>query len=366
MVMAMMLGAVLLGVAAACAVVLVSRGMTGSHLSRNHVLFFSGAIFITLVVCVHLTPSFSSVSDYVTSVSTVAVFDRRSPCLNLVNRISWAVTPNNSLINFNATKNLSSSFDYYERHWDWPKTQKVKACRIRKFSKPDASRFLNGSWVVIAGDSQARLFTLSLLNLILGPESQRMDSARTALFKRHSNYSISVNEIGMKLDFVWAPYVLNLTHLVADFKDKKSYPGVMVMGAGLWHMLHLNNASDYESVLRTLKGSVVSLFPFSTELASKSPHLFWLGFPVLINGMLNSHDKRQQMSDAVWHAYDRALSESRLLRQTGGPLDLLDIPALTWNCGAHCTYDGMHYDIAIYEAALQIMLNFIIKSRQRH
>ncbi|GMI66108.1 ALTERED XYLOGLUCAN 9 [Hibiscus trionum] len=366
MMMMMMLGAVLLGVAAACVVVLVSMGMTGSHLSRNHVLFFSGAIFITLAVCVHLTPSFSSVSDYVTSVSTVAVFDRRSPCLNLVNRISWAVTPNASLINFNATQNLSSSFGYYEKHWDWPKTQKVKACRIRKFSKPDASRFLNGSWVVIAGDSQARFFTLSLLNLILGSEPQRMDSVRAALFKRHSNYSISVNEIGMKLDFVWAPYVLNLTHLMMDFKAKKSYPGVMVMGAGLWHMLHLNNASDYESVLRTLKGSLVSLFPFSTELAFKSPHLFWLGFPVLINGLLNTHDKRQQMSDAVWHAYDAALSQSRLLRQTGGPLDLLDIPSLTWNCGAHCTYDGMHYDIAIYEAALQIMLNFIIKSSHRH
>ncbi|KAE8668950.1 putative Alpha-expansin 13 precursor [Hibiscus syriacus] len=360
-----MLGAVLLGVAAACLVVLVPMGMAGWRLSRN-VLFFSGAIFITMAVCVHLTPSFSSVSDYVTSVSSVAIIDRRSPCLDLVSRISWEVTPNASLINFNVTQNLSSSFDYYEKHWDWPKTQKVKACRIRKLSKHDASRRLNASWVVIAGDSQARLFTLSLLNLILGSDPQRMDSIRTALFKRHSNYSISVNEIGMKLDFVWAPYVSNLTHLMIDFKAKKSYPCVLVMGAGLWHMLHVNNASDYESVLRTLKGSVVSLFPFSTELAFKSPHLFWLGLPVLINGMLNTHDKRQQMSDAVWHDYDRSLTGSRLLRQTGGPLDLLDIPSLTWNCGAHCTYDGMHYDIAIYEAAVQLMLNFIIISRQRH
>ncbi|KAE8654787.1 Detected protein of unknown function [Hibiscus syriacus] len=137
-----------------------------------------------------------------------------------------------------------------------------------------------------------------------------MDSIRAALFKRHSNYSISVNEIGMKLDFVWAPYVSNLTHLTIDFKARKSYPRLLVMGAGLWHMLHVNKASDYESVLRTLKGSVT-----------------------------------QQMRDAVWHDYDAALTGSGLLRQTGGSIDLLDIPSLTWNCGAHCTYDGMHYDI---------------------
>nr|KJB71087.1 hypothetical protein B456_011G105200 [Gossypium raimondii] len=95
-----------------------------------------------------------------------------------------------------------------------------------------------------------------------------MDSVKTALFKRHSNYNISVDEIGMKLDFVWAPYVLNLTHLLTDFKIKKKYPDVMVMGAGLWHMLHVSNPSDYELVLQTLKSSLVSLFPFSADIAN--------------------------------------------------------------------------------------------------
>ncbi|KAB2034858.1 hypothetical protein ES319_D04G113100v1, partial [Gossypium barbadense] len=117
-------------------------------------------------------------------------------------------------------------------------------------------------------DLQARLFTLSLLNLLLGSEPQRMDSVKTDLFKRHSNYNISVDEIGMKLDLVWAPYVLNLTHLLTDFKTRKKYPDVMVMGAGLWHMLHVSNPSDYELVLQTLKSSLVSLFPFSTDIAN--------------------------------------------------------------------------------------------------
>ncbi|KAJ1377371.1 Pmr5/Cas1p GDSL/SGNH-like acyl-esterase family protein [Sesbania bispinosa] len=44
--------------------------MAGWHLSRNKVLFFSGALFITLAVGVHLTPYFPSVSDFITSASS--------------------------------------------------------------------------------------------------------------------------------------------------------------------------------------------------------------------------------------------------------------------------------------------------------
>ncbi|XWS75303.1 hypothetical protein CRYUN_Cryun01aG0075000 [Craigia yunnanensis] len=374
--MLMMFLAVQLGVAAACVVLLVPMGMAGWHLSRNKMLFFSGTLFITLAVFVHLTPYFPSVSDFVTSVSSVVVFDHRTSCISMVNDISWEVKPNASFHHYNTTHNLSSSLDFYDKRWDWSKSPKLNACDFEKLSKSDASDLLNGSWVVVAGDSQARLFTLSLLNLILGSEEERMDSVRTDLFKRHSDYSILLDEIGMKLDFVWAPYVVNLTNSMMDFKTKKSYPDVMVMGAGLWHMLHVTNASDYDFALRMLKSSVVSLLPFSPELgingpvtgsvSIKSPHLFWLGMPMLINGMLNTEEKREKMSDATWHAYDRALGYSKLLRQTGGPLVLLDIQSLTWNCGPRCTSDGMHYDGAIYEAAVQIMLNaLLIESHQR-
>ncbi|XVF20472.1 hypothetical protein REPUB_Repub12eG0003100 [Reevesia pubescens] len=372
MTLMMMLGAVQLGAAAACVVVLVPIGMAGWHLSRNKMLFFSGALFISLAVCVHLTPYFPSVSDFVTSVSSVVVFDHRISCINLVNQISWDLKPNASLRNHNLS---SSSLDFYDKHWDWAKSPKLNACDFQKLSKSDASDLLNGSWVVVAGDSQARLFTLSLLNLILGSQAPRMDLVRADLFKRHSDYSILVYEIGMKLDFVWAPYVVNLTNSMMDFKTKKSYPDVMVMGAGLWHMLHVTNASDFDFALRMLKSSVVSLLPFSPDLGMngpltgsvsiKSPHLFWLGMPMLINGMLNTQEKREKMSDAMWHAYDRALGDSKVLRQTGGPLVLLDIQSMTWNCGPRCTSDGMHYDGAVYDAAVQIMLNaLLIESHQ--
>ncbi|GLT97349.1 hypothetical protein SLE2022_149190 [Rubroshorea leprosula] len=368
----MMIGAVQLGVVAACIVLLVPMAMAGWHLSRNKMLFFSGVLFISLAVCVHLTPYFPAVSDLVTSVSSIVVFDHRVSCINSVNEIVWDVKPKIHV----QIGDANSSSDYYDKNWDWAKTSKVSACEFQKLSKSDASDLLNGSWVVVSGDSQARLVALSLLNLVLGSDSTHMESVRCDLFKRHSDYNIFVDEIGMKLDFIWAPYVTNFTSLIREYKRKKSYPDVMVMGAGLWHMLHFTNASDYNDDLRILRNSVVSFLPFSSDLgingpvtgseSIRSPHLFWLGMPVLINSMLNTQEKREKMGDAMWHAYDRALGYSRLLRQTGGPLVLLDIESLTWNCGPRCTADGMHYDGAVYEAAVHVMLNtLLIESHQK-
>ncbi|XP_062152414.1 protein ALTERED XYLOGLUCAN 9 [Alnus glutinosa] len=348
-----MLGAVQLGVMAACVVLFVPMGMAGWHLSRNKMLFFSGALFITLAVGVHLTPYFPSISDLASSVSSFVVFDSRVSCLSLLHDVVWRSR---------------------DRSWDWSPSRPVSACGFQKLAPPDTSDLLNGSWVVVAGDSQARLLALSLLQLVLG--SKRTDSVKADLFKRHSDYQIMAGEIGMKLDFVWAPYVTNLTDLVVGFKRNRNYPDVLVMGSGLWHMLHFTNASDYGVGLERLRSSVVSLLPIPPELgvdgpvagsaSVRSPHLFWIGIPTLINSMLNTEEKRARMTDAMRVAYDEALRSSKLLMRSGGPLLLLDIQSLSWNCGVRCTEDGMHYDGAVYEAALHIMLNaLLIQSHQR-
>ncbi|KAM6579164.1 hypothetical protein CsatA_002938 [Cannabis sativa] len=93
-----MLGDLQLGIMAAFVVVLVPISMAGWHLSRFKMLFFSGALFITLVIGVHLTPYFPSVTDFVSSVSSVVIFDTHS-CLSLLHDVLWNVThthPNTS------------------------------------------------------------------------------------------------------------------------------------------------------------------------------------------------------------------------------------------------------------------------------
>ncbi|KAB2612271.1 hypothetical protein D8674_034587 [Pyrus ussuriensis x Pyrus communis] len=368
-----MIGAVPFGLLAACVVVLVPMAMAGYHLSRKKMLFFSGALFITLAIGVHLTPYFPSVNDFVTTVSSVVVFEnRRDSCLSHLHDVVWEVTPSP---NFNALDNNTVNYD---KSWAWPSSFAVSACGFQKLGRFDASDLLNGSWVVVAGDSQARLVALSLLSLVL--DSGPLEKVNKDLFKRHSDYQIVVGEIGMRLDFIWAPYTVNLTNLVSKFKRNRNFPDVLVMGSGLWHMLHFTNASDFRVQLQSLRRSAASLLPVSPETVSerpetisasgsgsaRTPHLFWVGMPTLINSMLNTEEKREKMTDVMRGEYDKELQKSKLLRKSGGPLWLLDIESLSWNCGVRCTVDGMHYDMRVYEAVLHIMLNaLLIESHQK-
>ncbi|XP_061347932.1 protein ALTERED XYLOGLUCAN 9 [Gastrolobium bilobum] len=371
-----MLGAVQLGLLAACVVLFVPMGMAGWHLSRNKVLFFSGALFITLAVGVHLTPYFPSVSDFVSSVSSSSsssvddfVVNDRDSCVYSLHEIDWEVKPSRVF-----DPSLNNNSVNYDKSWSWSRSSSVDSCEFQRLKRHDVSDLLNGSWVMVAGDSQARIFALSLLSLVM--ESERVESVKGSLFKRHSNYHVVFDEIGMKLDFIWAPYTSNLTNLVMEFKQKHIYPDLLVMGSGLWDMLHITNASDYGALLRLLRNSVTSLLPITPEFGTdgpvtgsvsvRSPHLFWLGMPTLINSMLNTQEKKDKMTDLMRGEYERELQKSNILRQFGGPLQLLDIGSLSWNCGIKCTDDGMHYDGVVYEAGVHIMLNaLLIESHQK-
>ncbi|KAJ8549224.1 hypothetical protein K7X08_032931 [Anisodus acutangulus] len=337
--------------------------MAGWHLSRNKMLFFSCALFITLFVGVHLVPYFPSVTSFISSPSgslpSASFIVNRDSCFTLLHNIAFDL---HKLNNSNGSDSKSG--------WKWAEAENVVNCDFQKLTKNDASVLLNGSWVVVAGDSQARLMVVSLLELLLG---ENKEIIRGNLFQRHSDYNIFVDEIGMKLDFMWAPYVSNLTDLVLGFKEKMSYPDVFVMGAGLWDMLHVNNASDYGVSLKSLKDSVVLLLPVSSAnddsnvvVPVRLPNLFWLGMPKLISSMLNTDEKKEKMSDVMWQAYNNELYRSKLLQQSGGPLFLLDVHSLSSSCGARCTADGMHYHGAVYEAAVHIMLNgLLIESNQK-
>ncbi|KAF4360416.1 hypothetical protein F8388_002724 [Cannabis sativa] len=108
----------------------------------------------------------------------------------------------------------------------------------------------------IAGDSQSRFFALSLLGLVMKP--QVVESVKSDLFRRHNDYWTKVDEIGMRLDFVWAPYNSNLNDLVTAFKKNRKSPNVLIMGSGIWHMLRVTNESNCGVSLQVVRDSVVN------------------------------------------------------------------------------------------------------------
>ncbi|GFP82499.1 hypothetical protein PHJA_000392900 [Phtheirospermum japonicum] len=151
-------------------------------------LFFSCTLFITLVLSVHLLFYFPIISSF----------------LSLSEVISPPIPSFCDLCIF-SLHNIMYSDDREcqigcKRSWDWIKMGRVAECDFQKLRKPYESNLLNGSWVVIAGDSQAKLMVVSFLELLMRSES--VGRLRSDLFMRHNDYSMVVQNIGMKLDFI--------------------------------------------------------------------------------------------------------------------------------------------------------------------
>lgn len=338
------------GVLAACVVLFVPMGLAGWHLSRNKVLFFSGALFVSLAVGVHLSPYLPSlphllVSSFHPLRPAAPSSSSSASCISVLHRLSWAdAEPHGG-----------------GRAWSWPPSLSA-TCGFARLTRDDASILLNGSWVMVAGDSQARLLVLALLRLLLDPAAAA--AAEPELFRRHSDYHAAVPARGISVDFIWAPFESNLTRLLReDLRLAPRTPDVLVLGSGLWHMLHVTDAQQYGDALASIADAANSL---RSPLPVPPPHMFWLGLPRLVNPMLNTDAKKAHMNDTMLQAYDREVDERCILRRDGGPFRLLDVGKLTRGCERQCTADGMHYNGVVYDAVMHIMLNaLVIESQQR-
>jgi hypothetical protein len=160
-----------------------------------------------------------------------------------------------------------------------------------------------------------------------------------------------------QVDFVWAPYESNITLLLKDIRLTPRYPDLLILGSGLWHMLHITSPSQHGTALAEIKQAAESLLEPSSSLR---PNMFWLGLPKLVNSKLNTEEKKEKMTDTMLEAYDREVDSRGMSKGSSGPFMLLDIGLLTCGCGVNCTSDGMHYDDAVYNAAVNIMLNSML------
>ena len=78
-------------------------------------------------------------------------------------------------------------------------------------------------------------------------------------------------EDNVRLTFKWAPYAENLTHILQAWTAHSEAPTSVVMSAGLWHMLHVTNASGYQQGLGNLKAAASRFL--SAQSTQKLPGL---------------------------------------------------------------------------------------------
>lgn len=140
--------------------------MVRGRLSRK--LLFLSVSFTSLLLFLHLpsTPHHFAFSP------------TSSLCNSRLHRISWTHSPSPT--------------------WSWNKSQN---CDFQRFSSGHASELLRGAWILAAGDSQARLILLALLRLLLDPA--QVSNVEPDLFRRHSDYQLTLPDRGIKVDYLY-------------------------------------------------------------------------------------------------------------------------------------------------------------------
>ncbi|KZV53805.1 hypothetical protein F511_00071 [Dorcoceras hygrometricum] len=318
----------------------------------DKILISSCATFVILVIMINLIPYFPSAPDNFPTNSSGRRIPVPSPPKNSSGSKIHAPPAESPLHRDTCVSFLHSirynSFAKEKKYsWDWIQSNRVSECGFHRVQRSEAFGLINGSWIVVAGDSECRLTYISLLQVFVG--SKEIGRVKIDFIHQHGDFLKTVDDIGLRVDFLWRPFVSNLTELMSDFKRSKRYPDLMIMGAGIWEMLYVNKAPDYGRKLEVLRDSY---------LGGGVP-VFWLGMPTLVNSKLNTDLKRARLTDFVRRMYDDALRGSKILRQSGGPMFLLDLRLLSDLCGADCAADGMHYEEFVHDAAVQIMLNIL-------
>ncbi|KAI5054937.1 hypothetical protein GOP47_0030082 [Adiantum capillus-veneris] len=122
--------AVQVGLLAAFIVVFLPLGMAGLHLTRNRLLFFSVALFITLAVSVHVAPYFPSFSSLLLPLKSqwtisgiretfTKGLSGQSVCASLLHDMTWEDDNGREAEDYiTSNRNLSDPC-IFNRLWSW-------------------------------------------------------------------------------------------------------------------------------------------------------------------------------------------------------------------------------------------------------
>ena len=290
-------------------------------------------------------------------------------------------------------------------------------CGAKKLSHLAAAEVIDGRRVVVIGDSSARHVYAAIVraahaNASAWSEARDMDAVANG--EKHRDWEFPTPGVrgGGIAAFKWAPYAQNITSYLAEIeRGEEPAPDVLVMGAALWHALHVRSEEEYLAALRGLKTQLakttaaVAATPASfasdgdgdgdggddgsgggddaEETPGRTrgaPRAFWLASTTTDPTLFSDAAKREHMTPKRVKAFNAVAIESGLVppRPIAGagvpsaeeedappppppppaaPCQPIDLEQITTTCGWKCTKDGVHYKPEAYDAAASAVLN---------
>ena len=215
---------------------------------------------------------------------------------------------------------------------------------------------MRGRWVAMAGDSVVRyVFAAVLRALAPGP------GGAPPVVVGHRDFEY-VFPCGTRASFFWRPYAANVSDLLSEFAAGAAERGaagrqdLLLLGTGLWHVLHDGDPRRYGRGVAALAGAALR-YQHDLErmrVATLAPPT-WLTVTATVPGRLRTAQKARQMTAERIEAYNAAATRALAARREAGlDLAVLDMYRVTRASGV--SEDGIHYNNQTYDLALNAWL----------
>jgi hypothetical protein len=223
--------------------------------------------------------------------------------------------------------------------WVWDKSD--SECPIQQLpTKTFASRFKNKK-VAFVGDSIIRN-TYFQFNQLLDPKYQQDISTDL----KHTNRQFVAKGSNTSVNFIWAPYVNNVTFALTSANRKQAYD-LFVAGSAVWGALHVHSTKAYSSDLNRL----------ATKSGSPGKMVtVWMQPTTIIDGKLQTQDKQKYMTEDKIKEYRQTFLESPANAYFSSGGTVLDPTAASNGRGDGCI-DGLHYTGEVYQVMAQMVAN---------
>jgi len=177
----------------------------------------------------------------------------------------------------------------------------------------------------------------------------RLQGVMIRLFPNHSDITKYFDTI--KVEYNWAPLAIDQFDILKEYRyTDASKPDMIIIGGGAWDRLHVWATDEDQG---SLKATVAKLMQELEKLKQSGVPIIWV-IPTTINTRaLNQEEKRKQMSES-------AVNQMRELYISLGIVEastfVIDGRRFTEQ-RVQESFDGIHYPLKVYEAAVQILAN---------
>lgn len=222
--------------------------------------------------------------------------------------------------------------------WVWDDVN-TAVCQLHHIDAIEGSNIFKNKRVIFIGDSTVRSVYHQFNRLIdvAGRYSQPLE------VDKHSDMEYSVPGTNTVVEFKWAPFISNITHIL----KAKQNGDLCVAGGGLWDALHNRDRSKYVKHLANL-----SEFLEASEREMASQLVWILPLPV-IDAKLNTDDKRAYMTETIADIYRSEFKTSGVYDDVFATIDSSNITR-----GREDTsIDGVHYSPDVYAVIAELVAN---------